>query len=42
MLSGDYMNVPLEDIAGLSSLLTLVGGRVMHADGPFAKLSQSR
>ncbi len=38
VLSADYLSVPLEEIAGLHSLLTLVGGRVVYAEGPYSKL----
>ena len=39
VLSGDYMQVPEDEIANLSSVLTLVGGRVVHGAGPFASLA---
>jgi predicted amidohydrolase YtcJ len=39
LLSGDYMSVPEEQIKDLSSLLTVVGGRVVHGSGPFAPLA---
>jgi predicted amidohydrolase YtcJ len=35
VLSDDYFSVPAEDIAGITSLLTVVGGRPVHAAGPF-------
>ncbi len=35
VLSKDYMSIPVEDISGIESVLTLVGGRVVHADGDF-------
>jgi predicted amidohydrolase YtcJ len=31
VLSGDYLTVPVEEIGNLESVLTLVGGRVVHA-----------
>ena len=37
VLSRDYLSVPLEQIGGTVSLLTMVGGRIVHADGPFSK-----
>jgi len=39
LLSGDLMTVPEEDIKGLHSVLTLVGGKVAHAAGPFTALA---
>jgi predicted amidohydrolase YtcJ len=39
VLSADYMSVADEDIKNLTSALTLLGGNVVHADGPFRKLS---
>jgi predicted amidohydrolase YtcJ len=36
VLSHDLMTVPLEEIGGIESLLTIVGGRIVHAAGPFA------
>jgi predicted amidohydrolase YtcJ len=40
VLSKDYLTAPLDDIAGIHSLLTLVGGRVVYAEGPYAALEQ--
>lgn len=39
LLSHDYFAVPEEDIRGLQSLLTVVGGRIVWAAGPFQSLS---
>ena len=36
VLSKDYLTVPIDEIGGIVSLLTMVGGRVVYADGPFA------
>jgi|KBSMisStandDraft_5_1062788.scaffolds.fasta_scaffold19596_5 predicted amidohydrolase YtcJ len=36
VLSKDYMTAPVEDIHTIESLLTLVGGKVVYAAGPFA------
>jgi hypothetical protein len=30
--------VPIEQIGGTVSLLTMVGGRIVYADGPYAAL----
>ena len=42
VLSKDYLTVPVEEIGGIQSLLTLVGGRAVYADGPFAALEDRR
>jgi predicted amidohydrolase YtcJ len=39
VLSDDYFAVPEDAIAGIRPLLTLVGGKVAHAEGPFAALA---
>jgi len=39
VLSGDYMTVPEDQIKGLVSVLTIVGGKVVYGDGPFSKLA---
>jgi predicted amidohydrolase YtcJ len=36
VLSKDYFSVPTEEIGSIISLLTMVGGHVVYADGPFA------
>jgi predicted amidohydrolase YtcJ len=38
-LSADYFSVPEEEIKGLESVLTLVGGKVVYAAGDFAGLA---
>jgi predicted amidohydrolase YtcJ len=38
VLTGDYMSVPVDEIGGLQSVLTMVGGRVVYAAEPFAAL----
>jgi predicted amidohydrolase YtcJ len=40
VLSRDYLSVPVEQIGGTVSLLTMVGGRIVHADGPYAALEE--
>jgi len=35
------MTAPVQEIGKIRSLLTMVGGRVVHADGPFATLLPS-
>jgi predicted amidohydrolase YtcJ len=41
VLSRDYLSVPTEQIGGTVSLLTMVGGRIVYADGPYAPLEQT-
>jgi predicted amidohydrolase YtcJ len=40
VLSRDYLSVPIEEIGGTVSLLTMVGGRIVYADGPYAALEE--
>lgn len=42
VLSGDYLTVPLAEIGSLHSLLTMVGGKVVFAEGGFTKFEQER
>jgi predicted amidohydrolase YtcJ len=42
VLTKDYMNVPVEEIGGIESVLTMVGGQVVYAAGPFAQLEEAR
>jgi predicted amidohydrolase YtcJ len=35
VLSKDYMTVPVEEIGGIQSLLTMVGGKIVHSAPPF-------
>lgn len=37
ILSQDYMSVPVREIGAIQSLLTSVGGRIVHTSAPFAK-----
>lgn len=39
VLSDDYLKVSDEKLRKVTSLLTLQGGRVVHATGPFADLA---
>ncbi len=36
VLSRDYFSVPTEQIGGIVSLLTMVGGRIVYAEGPYS------
>ena len=38
VLDKDYMTVPADELGSLTSLLTMVGGRIVYAAGPFATL----
>ena len=38
VLSKDYLTAPVEQIGGTESLLTLVGGRIVYAAGPYRTL----
>lgn len=38
VLSDDYFSVPEDEISALESVLTLTGGRVVHACGPYGHL----
>ncbi len=40
VLSKDYLRVPVADIGSIESLLTMVGGRVVYAAGPYEKLEK--
>ena len=42
VLSKDYLTVPVDEIGGLESLLTMVGGRIVYASGPFKQLESVR
>jgi predicted amidohydrolase YtcJ len=40
VLSKDYMTVPVEEVGSLESLLTMVGGKIAYAAGPYKQLEQ--
>ena len=40
VLDRDYLGVPLGEIGGTVSLLTMVGGRIVYAGGPYAALEE--
>ena len=42
VLDKDYMTVPTDQIGGIESLLTMVGGRMVYAVGPFAQFEEKR
>ena len=39
VLSSDYLTAPVSEIGKIRSLLTMVGGKVVYASGPFEKLA---
>ena len=40
VLAQDYMTMPVGEIGSLTSLLTMVGGRIVYAAGPYAALEE--
>jgi len=42
VLTNDYMTVPADQIGGIESLLTMVGGKIVYAAGPYASLEGAR
>jgi hypothetical protein len=40
VLNKDYLTVPVEEIGTITSLLTMVGGRIVYAAGPYAELEE--
>ena len=42
VLSKDYMTAPLDQIGAIESLLTMVGGRIVYAAGPYASFEGGR
>ncbi len=41
VLTKDYMTVPLDQLESVESLLTMVGGKIVYAAGPYAQLENS-
>ena len=41
VLSKDYLTVPVDQVGGIESLLTMVGGKVVYAAGPFLALDRT-
>jgi len=37
VLSSDYLTVPVDEIGAITSLLTMVGGRIVHAVGEYER-----
>jgi predicted amidohydrolase YtcJ len=42
VLSADYMTVPVDEVGRIESVLTMLGGEVVYAGGPFASLERRR
>jgi predicted amidohydrolase YtcJ len=42
VLSKDYMTAPVDQISGIESVLTMLGGKIVYAAGPFAQLENRR
>jgi hypothetical protein len=42
VLSKDYLTVPVDQVSSIESLLTMVGGRVVYAAGPFQALEEQQ
>jgi predicted amidohydrolase YtcJ len=42
VLTKDYLTAPTAEIGGIESLLTMVGGRIVYAAGPYAQLEERR
>ena len=40
VLSKDYLRVPVNEIGGIESLLTMVGGKIVYVAGPYEKLGK--
>ena len=40
VLTKDYMTAPVDQIGGIESLLTMVGGKVVYAAGPLARFEE--
>ena len=38
LLSRDYFSIPVDEVRDLESLLTMVGGKVVYAAGPYSRL----
>jgi hypothetical protein len=42
VLTGDFMTAPAREIGDIESLLTMVGGRIVYAAGPYSDLEERR
>ena len=42
VLSKDYLTATVDEVSGIESLLTMVGGKIVYAAGPFAQFEDRR
>jgi hypothetical protein len=42
VLTKDIMTAPAGEIGGIESMLTMAGGRIVYAGGPYAALEERR
>lgn len=42
VLSKDYLTAPVDEVGGIESLLTMVGGKIVYAAGPYAQFEDRR
>jgi predicted amidohydrolase YtcJ len=42
VLSKDYTTIPVDQVGSIESLLTMVGGRIVYAAGPFSRLDRGK
>jgi predicted amidohydrolase YtcJ len=42
VLSKDYLTIPIDQIAGIESILTMVNGQVVYGAGPYASIEDKR
>ena len=40
MLTKDYLTAPTSEVGRIQSVLTMVGGRIVYAAGPYARLEE--
>src|SRR5262249_59348457 len=40
VLSKDYLTIPVSDVHAIESVLTMVGGKIVYAAGPYAKYEE--
>ncbi|MND07327.1 hypothetical protein D3C83_292300 [compost metagenome] len=42
VLSADYLTVPVGEVSGIESVLTMLGGKVVYAADPFSTFEEGR
>jgi predicted amidohydrolase YtcJ len=40
VLSRDYLTVPVDQVGSIESLLTMVGGKIVYAAGPYEQFEK--